>query len=104
MNNNTNIKVNKKIVSLILLFMMLFGTLQPVFAVTIATSGTDQWVSGQFDSDIYTTDNTDVVGLLIRRLVNYRTGEKITVFCAEYKVNSPTRRNSYCNTFGSYRC
>ncbi len=84
------IKINKKILSLLLLIVTIFGTIQPIFAVTIQTSGTDKWVSGQYDSNVFTTDNNTSVGLLIRRLINYSSGEKITVFCAEYKIDSPT--------------
>lgn len=103
MSKKKEIKVTKKIISLLLLVMMLLGIVEPVFAVTVATSGTDKWVSGQFDSEVFTTDNETSVGMLMRRLVNYKTQDMITVFCAEHKVNSPTRRNSYCNSFSTNR-
>lgn len=93
---NKKINITKKSLSLLLLIVMVFGIIQPVLAVTVATSGTDQWVAGQFDSEVFTTDNKTSVGMLMRRLVNVKTKEMITVFCAEHKVDSPTRRNSYC--------
>ena len=66
----------------------LLSTAQPIFAVT--DSGSGKWTAGQWDSNIYTTDNKSDLGMLMRRLVNTTTGEKITVFCAEHGVNSQT--------------
>ena len=91
-------KITKRLLSILLLVITIFGSVQPVFAVTFATSGTDKWVSGQFDSEVFTTDNETSVGMLMRRLVNLNTKEMITVFCAEHKVDSPTRRNTYSNS------
>lgn len=81
-------KINKKILAIIFLFLLIFQIAQPIFA--ISSSGTGKWVSGQWDSQVFTTDNKTSVGMLLRRLVNYTTGEKITVFCGEHGVNSPT--------------
>ena len=69
----------KKILAIIFTIVTLFGTAQPILAVE--SSGSGKWVSGQYDSGIYTTDNKYRVGTLVRRLVNSVTGEKITVFC-----------------------
>lgn len=81
-------KKYKKIVAVMLLILTIFSIAQPIFAVS--NSGTGKWVPGQFDSGIKTTDNKTSVGMLIRRLVNYTTKERITVFCAEHFVNSTT--------------
>ncbi len=79
-------KLNK-ILSIILLVITLFSIVKPVFAV----SGTGAWVGGQYDSRIFTTDSEDDGrGILIRRLINNNTGEKMTVFCAEHGVSFET--------------
>ncbi len=80
-------KINK-FLAIIYILITILNTAQPIFAVS--SSGTGQWVAGQWDSKVYTTDNQTSVGMLIRRLTNYTTGEKITTFCAEHLVNSPT--------------
>ena len=80
--------INKKILAILMLMIMLVGTIQPVFSVS--STGTGKWVAGQWDSRIFTTENKNNVGMLLRRLVNYNTGEKITVFCGEHFINSPT--------------
>ena len=75
-------KINK-ILSIILLVLTIFSIAQPIFAA----SGTGQWAGGQYGSKIFTTDsNNSGNGVLIRRLVNNKTGEKLTVFCAEHGV------------------
>lgn len=81
-------KINKKILAIIFLFLLIFQIAQPIFA--ISSSGTGKWVAGQWDSQVFTTDNKTSVGMLLRRLVNYTTGERITTFCGEHFVNSPT--------------
>lgn len=83
-------KVNKlkKIFAVIFILLTVFSTAQPIFAVS--SSGTGKWVAGEWDSNIYTTDDSGSVGILIRRLVNYITGERLTVFCAEHGVSSHT--------------
>lgn len=78
----------RKIVAFMFIAITLLSTAQPIFAVS--NTGSGKWVSGQWDSNVYTTDNKSSVGMLIRRLVNYTTGEKLTVFCGEHGVNSPT--------------
>ena len=78
----------KKVIALMFIAITLLSTAQPIFAVT--DSGTGKWTAGQWDSNIYTTDNKSDLGMLMRRLVNTTTGEKITVFCAEHGVNSQT--------------
>lgn len=78
----------KKIIACMFIAITMFSTAQPIFAVS--SSGTGKWVSGQWNSNIFTTDNKTDVGILVRRLVNYTTGERITVFCGEHGVNSPT--------------
>ena len=80
-------KKMKKLLVVMLLFLLVFSSVQPIFAV----SGSGQWVGGQYGSKIYTTDNNnDGNGVLIRRLINNTTGEKITVFCAEHGVEFDT--------------
>ena len=78
----------KKVIALMFIAITLLSTAQPIFAVT--DSGSGKWTAGQWDSNIYTTDNKSDLGMLMRRLVNTTTGEKITVFCAEHGVNSQT--------------
>lgn len=77
-----------KILAMILLMLTLFSIAQPIFAVS--SSGTGKWVPGQYDSGIKTTDSKSNVGILIRRLINATTGERITAFCAEHFVDSIT--------------
>ena len=75
-------KINK-ILSIILLVLTIFSIAQPIFAA----SGTGEWVGGQYGSKIFTTDSDNSGnGILIRRLINNKTGEKLTVFCAEHGV------------------
>ena len=78
----------KKILAFMFVLITLFSTAQPIFAVS--SSGTGQWVAGQWDSNIYTSDNHSSVGMLLRRLVNYTTKEKLTVFCCEHGVDCTT--------------
>ena len=71
----------KRILAFILLLMTLLSVTQPIFAA----SGTGKWVGGQYASYIKTTDNANSQnGILIRKLINYSTGEKRTVYCAEH--------------------
>lgn len=82
-------KINKlkKIISVIMLILMLFSVIQPVFAA----SGSGRWTGGQFGSNMKTTDNQNsTYGMLIRKLVNVSTGEAKTVFCAEHGVDFTT--------------
>lgn len=77
----------KKIISFLMLILMLFSVAQPVFAA----SRSGKWVGGQFASYIKTTDNANSqYGVLLRRLINYTTGEQRTVFCAEHGIDFDT--------------
>ena len=78
----------KKILAIIFIAMTVFSTAQPIFAVS--SSGTGKWVAGQWGSEVFTTDTEADVGMLIRRLVNYTTGERLTVFCCEHGVDCVT--------------
>lgn len=79
-------KLNK-ILAVILLMLTLFSIVQPVLAV----SGTGTWAGGQFASGMKTTDNQNTAnGVLIRRLINTATNERMTVFCAEHGVDFTT--------------
>lgn len=80
------VKARKKIVAMILLVLTLFSVVQPVFAA----SGSGSFTAGQYDSGIQTTDHTGSVGILIRRLINLDTGERMTVFCAEHGTDFET--------------
>ena len=86
-------KINKnykKILSIVFLILMIFQAIQPIVFASISTSGTAKWVAGQWDSEVFTTDNKTSVGMLMRRLVNYSTGDMYTTFCGEHFINSPT--------------
>lgn len=93
--------IRKKLLAIIFLIITIFGNVQPIFA--ISSSGSGKWVAGQWDSNVYTTDNNSSVGILLRRLVNYTTGERITTFCGEHFVESPTRNNRKWNTLCTNR-
>ena len=80
------VKSKKKIIAIVLLILTLFSVVQPVFAV----SGSGSFTGGQYDSGIQTTDHTGSVGILIRRLINLDTGERMTVFCAEHGTDFET--------------
>lgn len=80
-------KKTNKILAVILLILTLFSIIQPVFAV----SGSGNFVGGQFASGMKTTDNQNTsTGVLIRKLINNTTGQKMTVFCAEHLVDFRT--------------
>lgn len=87
----------KKIIATIMLFIMILGIVQPIFAV----SGTGSWVGGQYASGLTTTDSYNGGnGIIIRKLINRDTGEALTVFCAEHGVEFKTDRvytGSYSN-------
>lgn len=78
--------INKKFIAIILLFITILGIIQPV----IAASGTGKWVAGQYASYIKTTESNGANGIVIRRLINYNSGEKRTVFCAEHGTEITT--------------
>ncbi len=78
-----NLILNKKVVAILLLLITVLTNISPVFAA----SGSGQWAGGQYGSKIFTTDSSNSGnGVLIRRLINNKTGEKYTVFCAEHGV------------------
>lgn len=78
------IKKTNKILAIILLVITIFSIVEPVLAV----SGTGKFVGGQYASGMKTTDNqSSSTGVLIRKLINNTTGEKMTVFCAEHLVD-----------------
>ena len=58
----------KKIVSIIFILITLLSTMQPII-FAVSSSGTGQWVSGQWDTQIFTTENNTSVGILLRRLL-----------------------------------
>ena len=77
-------KKYKKLIAIIFILITLLSKMQPII-FAVSSSGTGQWVSGQWDSQIFTTENNTSVGILLRRLVNYTTGEMLTVFCVEHR-------------------
>ena len=77
----------KKIVAFLMLMILCITNAQPIFAA----SGSGTYAGGQFASYMNTTDHPDTkYGVLIRFLVNTKTGEKMTVFCAEHDVDFAT--------------
>ena len=80
MKKTLNFNLKKKILALLFITITIFMTVQPII-YAITPSGGGKWVAGQWDSRIFTTENKNNVGMLLRRLVNYTTGEKITTFC-----------------------
>lgn len=89
MDNTKKVILNKKVLAVILLIITLFGTVQPVFA--LSGSGNADWVGGQYATFVYTTDNADSeYGILARRLINLDTNERFTVFCVEHGINFDT--------------
>lgn len=87
MNKKNKIKISKKVIAILILILTLFSNVSPI----LAASGSGKWVGGQYASNIKTTDHLPgETGILIRRLINYTTGEKRTVFCAEHKVDFET--------------
>ena len=81
------IKKLNKMLATIMLVLMLFSVIQPVFAA----SGSETWSGGQYASGMKTTDNAGgTTGVLIRRLNNLSTGERRTVFCAEHGIDFKT--------------
>lgn len=87
MHKITNNKILKKLLSGIMLFITLFSVVQPVFAV----SGSSSFISGQFASYYFTTDNKNTdYGIIIRKIYDRNTGEWKTVFCSEHGVDIAT--------------
>ncbi|MBQ9298819.1 MAG: hypothetical protein IJ223_07365 [Clostridia bacterium] len=81
------VKKYKNIISIIMIILMMFNIIQPVLAI----SGSSRYNGAQYGSKMFTTDNQGSTnGVLIRRLNDLNSGEKITVFCAEYGVDFTT--------------
>lgn len=81
------IKISKKLLSLLMLIITLFGVIQPV----IAASGSSSFVAGQFASFYFTTDNAHTdYGIIIRKIYDRNTKEWKTVFCSEHGIDIAT--------------
>ena len=81
------VKKSNKMLATMMLILILFSVIQPVFAA----SGSGTWSGGQYASGMKTTDNAGgTTGVLIRRLNNLNTGERRTVFCAEHGIDFKT--------------
>ena len=66
-----------------MVLIIMLCNVKSVFA--ISGSGSGNWTGGQYDSYFKTTESIAYNrGILIRKLTNVDTGEKITVFCAEH--------------------
>lgn len=95
------IKDTKRILAIIILFITLFGIVQPVFAAnqTISGSGTDRFMARQYATKLKTTDNANngENGIIARRLImrnqnwSFGNGDGILVFCAQLGVHFETR-------------
>ena len=73
----------KIILGTILLFVNITVNAVPVFG--FSGSGSGNWTGGQYDSYMKTTESIAYNrGILVRKLTNIETKEKITVFCAEH--------------------
>ncbi len=82
-----SIKKYRRIVSIILLIITMFSAIQPV----LAASGSSNFVSGQFASYYFTTDNAHTsYGIIIRKVYDRTTKEWKTVFCSEHGVDIAT--------------
>ena len=82
-----NIIKYKKLLSLLMLAITLFSVVQPV----LAASGSANFVSGQFASYYFTTDNDHTAyGIIIRKVYDRSIGEWKTVFCSEHGVDIAT--------------
>ncbi len=88
-------KKTNKILAMIILFITLFGIIQPVFAAnqTISGSGTDRFMARQYATRLKTTDNANngENGIIARRLIrrnenwSFGNGDGILVFCAQLR-------------------
>lgn len=74
------INISKKILAIIFLIITIFGTAQPIFAV----SGTANFVSSQWASYYPTTESKSEWGIIMRTLTNTSTKVAKTVFCSEH--------------------
>ena len=86
MKSKINVRNISKLLVILFITILIYGAIQPVFA--ISGSGSGSWTGGQYDSKFRTTDSIAYDrGILIRKLTNVNTGEKIMVFCAEHNVD-----------------
>lgn len=77
-------KMSKKLLSLLMIIITLFGVIQPV----LAASGSSSFIASQFASYYFTTDNAHTdYGIIIRKIYDRNTKEWKTVFCAEHGVD-----------------
>lgn len=76
----------KKIKSIVIIFfvaVLVFNNITTVFG--LSGSGNADWTGGQYDSKFITTESIKYNrGILVRKLTNLNSKEKITVFCAEH--------------------
>lgn len=73
----------RKVLVAIFIVIAAVVAIKPIFA--FSGSGNANWTGNQYDSYIKTTESIAFNrGILVRRLTNVDTGEKITVFCAEH--------------------
>lgn len=78
------IKISKKLISLLMLIITLLGVVQPV----IAASGSSNFVAGQFATYCFTTDNQNTAyGIVMRKIYDRTAKEWKTVFCSEHGVD-----------------
>ena len=82
-NKIINLKNINKTLAIAMVLIIMLCNVKSVFA--ISGSGSGNWTGGQYDSYFKTTESIAYNrGILIRKLTNVDTGEKITVFCAEH--------------------
>lgn len=92
----------KKIYAMIILFITIFGIIQPVVYGAnqiISGSGSDTFIARQYATRIKTTDeaNGGENGIVARRILlkgqnwNFSNGDGLLVFCAENGVPFKTR-------------
>lgn len=76
----------KKFKNMMIIFfvaILVFNNLTTVFG--LSGSGNADWTGGQYDSKFITTESIKYNrGILVRKLTNLNSNEKITVFCAEH--------------------
>lgn len=84
MKNIEQIKLNKKVIAILLLIITIFTNISPV----LASSGSSSYIASQFASYYFTTDNKNTdYGIIIRKIYDRNTKEWKTVFCAEHGVD-----------------
>ncbi len=79
-------KIKTKLLAIVFLINILIQFMSPIFA--LSGSGSARWSGGQYDSGMKPTEYSNLgTGVLIRRLVNLDTNERITVFCTQNLVD-----------------